>query len=278
MYSRMYVSEFFSSNESFKHQLTNHSNNQYHSHEFIEIFYVIHGSAQQKINKKTIDISAGDLFLLRPFDNHSFISDNPDFCHRDFLITPNKFEEVCCFFNKNFYDSLFKQANPIHINLSQNTINMLENMFNLTNTIISAEDKDSTFSFLLSNILSCLFTEGFSNLTQGSTLWINDLIMQLNAPHNATTPIHSILEKYPYSQPYICKVFKHYTGTTPVKYFNDARLSQAYILIKSSASSISNIAEQTGFYHRSFFYKIFKEKYGITPSDVKKGIKPIATN
>ena len=133
-------------------------------------------------------------------------------------------------------------------------------------------------SFLLSNILSCLFTEGFSNLTQGSTLWINDLIMQLNAPHNATTPIHSILEKYPYSQPYICKVFKHYTGTTPVKYFNDARLSQAYILIKSSASSISNIAEQTGFYHRSFFYKIFKEKYGITPSDVKKGIKPIAMN
>ena len=271
----MFVSEFFKSDELFRNQLSNHSNNQYHSHEFIEIFYVLSGSAQQRLNNSTIDISTGDLFLLRTNDRHSFSSDDPTFIHRDFLIDFNQFKNICCFYDEKFYELILTSQSPAHIHLTQSQLSELESWFNRINTILNQDIRNTMYSFLVSNMLSLVFNKNFTNLHTEPSIWINNLISQLNSPYNFTVPLDTILEEFPYSRPYLCRVFKQYTGTTPVKYFNDVRLSQAYLLIKSSTTSISKIAESVGFYHRSFFYKIFKEKYGISPSDVKKITAPL---
>ena len=270
MESILFVHELFKSQELFRNQLSNHSNNQYHCHEFIEIFYVISGTAKQRLNNSTIEISTGDLFLLRPSDQHSFTSNDSSFIHRDFLITPQEFENICCSHDKTFYDLILKNPSSPHIYLKQSHLSELESWFNRINIISNPNIKNTMYSFLLSSILGHIFNNNFTDLHTEPSIWINKLISQLNSPYNFATPLDTLLEEIPYSRPYICRIFKQYTGTTPVKYFNDVRLSQAYLLIKSSATSITKIAESLGFYHRSFFYKIFKEKYGISPSEVKK--------
>lgn len=270
MESILFIHELFKSQELFRNQLSNHSNNQYHCHEFIEIFYVISGTAQQRLNNSTIEISTGDLFLLRPSDQHSFASNDSSFIHRDFLINPQEFQKICCFYNAPFYDLILKNPSAPHIRLTQSHLSELESWFNRINIISNPNVKNTMYSFLLSNILGQIFNHNFTDLHTEPSIWINKLISQLNSPYNFATPLDTILEEIPYSRPYICRIFKQYTGTTPVKYFNNIRLSQAYLLIKSSTTSITKIAESLGFYHRSFFYKIFKEKYGISPSEVKK--------
>ena len=270
MESILFIHELFKSQELFRNQLSNHSNNQYHCHEFIEIFYVISGTAQQRLNNSTINISTGDLFLLRPSDQHSFASNDSSFIHRDFLIDPKQFQSICCFYNETFYDLILKNPSPPRIHLSQSHLSEVEAWFNRINIISNINIKNTMYSFLLSSILGHIFNNNISDLHTEPSIWINNLISQLNSPYNFATPLETLLEEIPYSRPYICRIFKQYTGTSPVKYFNNVRLSQAYLLIKSSTTSISKIAESLGFYHRSFFYKIFKEKYGISPSEVKK--------
>ena len=270
MESLLMISELFKPQELFRNQLSNHSNNQYHSHEFIEIFYVLSGTAQQRLNNSTIEISTGDLFLLRPTDQHSFSSDDANFIHRDFLIDPVPFQNTCCFYDELFYKLILTNPTPPHLHLTQSQLSELETWFNRINIISNLSIRNTMYSFLLSNILGYIFNNNVTDLHTEPSIWINNLISQLNSPYNFATPLDTLLEDIPYSRPYICRIFKQFTGTTPVKYFNDVRLSQAYLLIKSSTASVTKIAESLGFYHRSFFYKIFKEKYGITPSEVKK--------
>ena len=54
-------------------------------------------------------------------------------------------------------------------------------------------------------------------------------------------------------------------GTGFIDYLNDYRLTMAGRLLKSSDSPVLEIAAQSGFDNLSYFNRIFKRKYGISP-------------
>ena len=58
--------------------------------------------------------------------------------------------------------------------------------------------------------------------------------------------------------------------TTPISYLNEYRLSQAKEQILSTSSSITAIAGNTGFENTSYFCRIFKKKYQISPNQLRK--------
>lgn len=59
-------------------------------------------------------------------------------------------------------------------------------------------------------------------------------------------------------------------GTTPHNLIYQRRLSKAAILLKSSAMTVSEIIDQTGFASRTHFYELFNRVYGRSPSDYRK--------
>ena len=67
--------------------------------------------------------------------------------------------------------------------------------------------------------------------------------------------------------------FKELFGNTVNGYVQDKRLAVASGLIKNSEHSFSEIAYMVGISSKSYFSKIFKERYGITPSKIRSGIK-----
>ena len=73
-----------------------------------------------------------------------------------------------------------------------------------------------------------------------------------------------------YSKSHFMKFFKQHMGTGFIDYLNDYRLTMAERLLKSSNSSILEIAEQSGFDNLSYFNRLFKRKYGISPGKARK--------
>ena len=73
-----------------------------------------------------------------------------------------------------------------------------------------------------------------------------------------------------YSKSHFMKFFKQHMGTGFIEYLNDYRLTMAERLLKSSDSSVLEIAEQSGFDNLSYFNRIFKRKYGISPGKARK--------
>ena len=69
---------------------------------------------------------------------------------------------------------------------------------------------------------------------------------------------------------YLCSVMKKYAGTTPTAYINDLRLGYIASMLESSKTPISELCFEAGFYSESYFEKLFKEKYKITPGEYRK--------
>ena len=64
--------------------------------------------------------------------------------------------------------------------------------------------------------------------------------------------------------------FKFLYNRTVTEYIRHIRLESARDMLKSTDLNISQIVYSIGFSSRSYFSKIFKEKYGITPNGFKK--------
>lgn len=66
--------------------------------------------------------------------------------------------------------------------------------------------------------------------------------------------------------------FKFLYTRTVTEYIRHVRLESSRELIKTTDLNISQIVYTIGFTSRSYFSKIFKEKYGVTPNQMKKQI------
>lgn len=68
-----------------------------------------------------------------------------------------------------------------------------------------------------------------------------------------------------YSGDYLNRVMKKYSGMTLVEYGLDVCLKDTARLLRATDESISDIMKNFGFSNRTYFNKIFKDKYGVTP-------------
>lgn len=57
---------------------------------------------------------------------------------------------------------------------------------------------------------------------------------------------------------------------SPVEYLNQYRLCQARFELETTEDSILHIAVAAGFDNSSYFTRIFKKTYGITPRELRK--------
>lgn len=61
------------------------------------------------------------------------------------------------------------------------------------------------------------------------------------------------------------RLFKRYTGHSPVSYLIDYRLECAATLLRTTSDSVASIAQACGFAQQSYFSRVFQRAYGITP-------------
>lgn len=81
-----------------------------------------------------------------------------------------------------------------------------------------------------------------------------------------------------YSEHHFCRYFKAQTGMTFIEYLNSIRLNEAAILLSETEKAITDIAYETGFDNLSYFIKIFKKKYIVTPLKYRNYIVNYKTN
>ena len=68
-----------------------------------------------------------------------------------------------------------------------------------------------------------------------------------------------------FSESHFMRFFKNTMGVSFVSYLNDFRLNVAARLLSSNDESILSVAENCGFFNLSYFNRMFKKKYGVTP-------------
>lgn len=82
----------------------------------------------------------------------------------------------------------------------------------------------------------------------------------------------SMAEDLNMTQNYLSSQFKAYFGVTMISYVNSLRADHAAMLLKETDSTVQDIAVLCGFNTSDALARVFKQKYGITPSNYRNNI------
>lgn len=99
---------------------------------------------------------------------------------------------------------------------------------------------------------------------------IYPVIEFIKANYTKNIGVQEMADVVKMSESNLYAVFKKATGSSPIKYLNQYRLSIACELLQKTDQSIKEIAEKVGIPDQFYFSKLFKAKYSISPQQYRK--------
>ncbi len=83
--------------------------------------------------------------------------------------------------------------------------------------------------------------------------------------------VEELAKQCGYSRSHFSRLFHELQGMTPGEFLNDLRLTLALRLLQTERLSVKEIAQRCGFTDASYFCRVFRKRYGITPERFRIG-------
>lgn len=258
-----------------------------HKHDFIEIVYVISGSARHCIGDTIYEVHRGDLVIVNYGVEHTFIpiaDDAESFSTYDLLFTTELFDLTGVSkydFSSLASSYLFYSVFPD--NITDNSLNLIRSRSKEFNDIFSkiyAEytSRESGFMSMirahLIELITLIFREidkkTMSDITGEQRMTVSKAIDYMKHNFNAKINLDDIVADMFLSKDYFRQLFKRTTGTSITDFVQKTRIDEAKRLLTNTKRTVYDIAGDCGFTDMKFFYKTFKKITGMTPSEFKK--------
>lgn len=95
----------------------------------------------------------------------------------------------------------------------------------------------------------------------------------LNQNYLRNFKIEELADKLHISPFYLCHLFKQKVGISIKDYVVNLKLKDALYLLKNTKLSIDKIIDKIGYKDKSYFYKLFKNRFKITPQEFRNNKK-----
>lgn len=99
---------------------------------------------------------------------------------------------------------------------------------------------------------------------------IKSIILFIQNHYSENIAINDIAKYANISRSECFRCFKRFTSKKPVEYINEYRLSCAANMLKNTDKIVTEICIECGFSNSSYFGKLFKKQYGVTPLKYRK--------
>lgn len=259
---------------------------QLHTHDYIELAYVVEGEFKQQILGKDIVFTKGDFCLV---DKNCF--------HQDYLLdTPatilflgianDMFSEIM---DNNIttqkmisfmQSALIRQKDVqqyVNFKPADNTpVEKMEDCLSLLVSELFYNDTGSAYIrkgllFRIFRILSSEYEFSLSKEQRKTMNWIIfEEVSEYMKRHYRNVTIQDLMNEFHFQEDYYNRLIKAKTGMTYSAYLQQIRLEKASALLLKTNLTVDDVCESVGYHNKGFFYKIFKEKYGMTPAAYKK--------
>ena len=240
-----------------------------HSHDFVEIVFVVDGKGVLKIDDNSYDICKGDILIYNPGLRHAERSDSKDplslyFIALDRLeitglapnhILPEKYDII---YHSEDMDGVF---------------------FNLFDTIIDETQKKEIFyaevaqdsaRMIVMYIFRIINKTCSGNPILDKSTAFADAAKYIDKHFKENITLDILAEKCHVNKYYLAHSFSMYQNMTIGEYILQKRLSEAKALLTTTTLRISAVIENCGFNDQSYFCRVFKKNTGMTPSQYRK--------
>ncbi len=108
----------------------------------------------------------------------------------------------------------------------------------------------------------------YADCSAGSQRVIAEVLSDIE--NNLAEPfdIAEAAKRYAFSPNYLRKLFKDFTGVSPIQYINRLRMIRACEGLESRRMSIKEAAEYVGIYDLNYFSRLFKKIIGCSPNKI----------
>lgn len=249
----------------------------YESHDYAELAFVLSGQCRYRIDNRQYHIAEGDLVIINPSVKHQLLVKNPE--------NPVTLAIV------GFTDVKFVNYAPNEVPLPDGCPvvhaegEFRQKLFKLY-TSMDAENavyRSGRYYMLKTYLMQILLywvreqTEpveiktGFSLKSINKKYVVEQIIEYFEDHYAEKISLDQIADNMYLSTAYVSKIFKSETGNTPIRHLIDIRLERAKELLeKGWEGSIQEIAMEVGYDDAYHFSKLFKKRYGVSPSKVQK--------
>ena len=257
----------------FNSKITEYGDEVVHSHQFYEIFYILEGSISHTLNGETRTLHAGDLVFLNLQDIHYFSREEGNTCkHRDIIIHTDFFDSICTFMGNSFKEAYHNNTFPKILSLSLEQMEDYEHR--ITNAILTSsmnsEFRLASTRALCISLLNHLVEERIRHNDAYYPMWFRELLGRFHMNEFLRVGLDDILKPFHFNKSYLCRRFRQYTGYTMTEYLNHLRLQQAAFQLQYTDNTILSVCNNVGFSSVSYFNKIFKQTYGVSPKAFRK--------
>lgn len=247
-----------------------------HSHDYYEVFIVDKGPVPHMIKGKLQNLPEGALVFIRPDDVHSHICSDPETAFINFTFSRETAHTLFAYlFEREKIQHLLSCDMPPMLFLDKTSKKRLITQINEFNTE-NWQDKNALktrMRTILVNIFSYFAESSLQSSPGASPIWLIELTNKMSDPKNFISGIDRMIELGGKSREHLSRSFKKHYGITITDYLNGLRINYASNLLINTNIPIIDICFNCGFQSVSYFYRVFKEKNGVTPSIFRKNYK-----
>lgn len=253
-----------------------------HSHQFLELSYVLDGRATHTTEGITTVLSKGDYFIIdyNRFHEYQQIGDKP-FVIMNCLFLPSLIDETlsgCEALSevvKNYLIKLdFYQVKDHPTNFIYHDGNgWIGTLFQQ----IYKEYQEKNIGFF-ETIRSCLVMIlihimrqiEMPNVYGSSNEMIRYIIDYVEKNYTDKLSLNVVSQKYNYTLQHVSALFKKEVGVNFQEYIQSVRIKESCRLLINTEQKVADIATKVGYSNIKFFNEVFKRHMEMTPREFRK--------
>ena len=199
-------------------------------------------------------LSKGDLFLIRPSELCKYYADSQDPWTYVWIGFSGsravQFLETTCFYGNRC---------AVHAPQAEYIFSEIQNV----------KARSISLEFFLCSKIYELFSVLCTARPENE--YVEKAVNYIGSNYSSPLSVEEIARLLNIDRRHLGRLFTAQTGMSPKEYLIRVRLQNAAELLRSSDYPVSEIAQLVGYDDCGSFLKIFKKKYGMTPSQFRRG-------
>ena len=252
-----------------------------HTHDYIEAVYMCAGETTHIVNGKKIVLREGELLFLGRDAEQEILPAKEGDIAVNFIIQPSFFDKTLEMLGEEkapiknlLVSSLFDSESRGYLHFKVSGLLPIQNLVeNLLWALLGASPDDGTLNRITMALIFMQLVGHTDKLVYESR---EDeavvRVLRYIEENYRDASLRTVASLLHYDFYWLSHEIKNRTGKTYTEHLQQKRLSQAALLLKSTALSVEEVSLAVGYENKSYFHRIFTERFGKTPGKyAKKG-------
>ncbi len=253
-----------------------------HRHNYVEVIYMCQGTTTHIIDGNQVVLEEGDMLFLNQHAEQEILPAKEKDIAVNFIILPEFFDTAFSMMRneentlREFLVGTLSGNNGLssylyfHVSDILPIQNLVENMvwtifYDLGN---KRSCNQITMGLLLLQLLN--YTDKMETGSGKFQTELTGIVLSYIEEHYKNGTLSELAELMRYDVYWLSREIKKCMGKTYKELQQEKRMNQARYLLNNTKLPVTDIIESIGYDNTSYFYRKFKEKYGMSPKEYRE--------